>query len=243
MRYIRDKVGDIIYCIRDDGTITDRFDCDIIGHLKNDRITDKFDIDTLYKIRPDGTITDKYDCEIIGHIREDGKITDEYDIGVKGRVDTPESSNGNSDTGCLGAIFSFLWAVVIFVFVVIIPFLFVYLLIPEILGFTWIGYLCFVLGGLCAPTGLLPLAFFFMAIPYLIIQPLFYIYWVLVIVVKIKTHCTKKVMLKLFWKWFLKGPIAFSELASIMEENNIMPKITKILNNIIGFFKRILAKK
>ncbi len=245
MRHIRDKFGNILYCIRDDGTITDKFDCNAVGHLKSDRITDKYNINTLYRIRTDGTITDKHDCDIIGHIREDGSITDKYDIHRRGSVDAPSSGNSNSsaDTGCLGAIFSFLWAVVTFVFVVAIPFLFVYLIIPEYLGFTWVGFLCFIFGGLCASTGLLPLAFFFILIPTLVIQPLHYIYWILVIVVKIKTHCTKKAMLKLFWNWFLKGPFAFPALVLIMEENNIMPRFTKVLNNIIGFFRRIFAKK
>ena len=39
-------------------------------------------------------------------------------------------------------------------------------------------------------------------------------------------------VLKLFGKWFLKGPIAFVDVANIMAENNIMPRITRLLNKI-----------
>jgi CCR4-NOT transcriptional regulation complex NOT5 subunit len=76
MRKIYNRYSEVLYCIRDDGTITDKWDVDVIGHLHSDRITDKFDIDTLFRIRSDGTITDKWDVDIIGHIRSDGTITD-----------------------------------------------------------------------------------------------------------------------------------------------------------------------
>ena len=101
MRYVKNKFGDIIYCVRDDGTITDKFDCDVVGHLKNDRITDKFDVDTLYRIRPDGTVTDKYDCDIIGH------------IDIQKRTDV-------SNTGCLGVIFSSIWYLVLLILRIVV---------------------------------------------------------------------------------------------------------------------------
>ena len=231
MRHIRNKFGDIIYCIRDDGTITDKFDCDVIGHLKGDRITDKFDIDTLYRIRPDGTITDKYDCDVIGHIRDDGSITDKYDIDKKGSVDGYNSSGSSSDSGCLGAVFALLWGIISFLFVVVIPFYFVYMLAPSYLGFSWVGLLCAVLSILFVSTGIVPLAIPFILV-FSIIEILFGIYWVLVIIIKIKTRCTRMDVLKLFGKWFLKGPFAFVDVANIMSENNIMPRIARLLNKV-----------
>ncbi len=98
MRKIYDRFGDVLYCIRDDGTITDKWDVDVVGHLRSDRITDKFDIDTLFRIRSDGTITDKWDVDVIGHIRSDGTITDKWDIDRHGSVDMPESTSSDSYT-------------------------------------------------------------------------------------------------------------------------------------------------
>lgn len=154
---------------------------------------------------------------------------------------TPPPS-GDSDAGCLGAIFALLWGIISFVFVVLIPFLFVYIWLPEVLGPSWIGYLFGVLIILCASSGLLPLVYIF-AIPVAIIQLLFYVYWLLVIIVKVKTGCSKKEMLKLFWKWFLKGPLAYPILIDIMNENNIMPKTTVVLKKLNNWFSNIFKKK
>lgn len=93
MRRIYDRYGDTLYCIRDDGTITDKWDVEVIGHMRSDRITDKWDTETLYRIRSDGTITDKWDVEVIGHICADGTITDKWDIDRKGSMDIPSSDS------------------------------------------------------------------------------------------------------------------------------------------------------
>lgn len=240
MRHIRNKFGDIIYCIRDDGTITDKFDCDVVGHLKGDRITDKFDIDTLYRIRQDGTITDKYDCDIIGHIREDGSITDKYDIDKHGRIDN--SSSGSSDTGCLGAVFALLWGIISFVFVVIIPFLFVYYIIPLYLGLSWVGILSVFLAICCGSIGLIPITFIFAFIT-VIIECAFWPYYIIAVIIKIKTRCSKKEFLKLFWKWFLKGPVAYVDLVNLLNETNTLPRVAKFYSKRIEFFKKIFKKK
>lgn len=139
------------------------------------------------------------------------------------------SSSASSETGFLSAIFALLWGIISAIFVYVLSPFFVYLWIPTVLGISWIGFIGAFLTILCASLGLVPLA-----IPFIIlvsiIELLFYVYWVLVIVVKIKTHSTRKEMLKLFGKWFLKGPFAFVDVANIMAENNIMPRITRLLN-------------
>lgn len=141
------------------------------------------------------------------------------------------SSGASSETGFLSAIFALLWGIISFLFVVVIPFYFVYILAPSYLGLSWVGLLCAVLSILFASTGIVPLAIPFILV-FSIIETLFGIYWVLVIIIKIKTRCTRIDVLKLFGKWFLKGPFAFVDVANIMSENNIMPRITRLLNKI-----------
>ena len=202
MRHIRNKFGDIIYCIRDDGTITDKFDCDVVGHLKGDRITDKLDIDTLYRIRQDGTITDKYDCDIIGHIREDGSITDKYDIDTQGRVDVPHSSSGSSEVDLLSIIVG-----LIVILIKIIPALFMYFLLPLLLSQT-IWFFLFIF--LSAPLiGFNPfIAYGGMVIMYVVALP----YWYILFAKKRKKHMTWKETFKYYRKWYIKGPWAYKDI-------------------------------
>ena len=70
---------------------------------------------------------------------------------------TTYSSNGSTDSGCLSAIFALLWGIISFVFVVIIPFLFIYYIIPCCLGLSWIGI--FLLMALIPSAGAIPLLF------------------------------------------------------------------------------------
>ncbi len=212
MRHIRNKFGDIIYCIRDDGTITDKFDCDVVGHLKGDRITDKFDIDTLYRIRQDGTITDKYDCDIIGHIREDGSITDKYDIDTQGRVDVPHSSGGSSDTGCLSALFGLVVLLFAKILWPIFKLIFVYYCIPVWAGATWLLFLPTVF----IPTGITPLAIA-SAIASGLCFMAFWPYGIMVIILKFKKQITTKEQLSFYGKWFLKGPFAYKDIKNFKE--------------------------
>ena len=86
MRKIYDRYGDVLCCIRDDGDITDKWDVEVVGHFHGDRITDKFDIETLFRISSDGTVRDKWDVDVVGHIRSDGTITDKYDIDEQGKI-------------------------------------------------------------------------------------------------------------------------------------------------------------
>lgn len=102
MRKIYDRYGSVLYCIRDDGVITDKWDTDVIGHLRHDRITDKYDLETLYRISSDGTVKDKWDSEVVGHIRSDGTITDKWDLDKQGKIDV-DSSSSSSGTDTYGS--------------------------------------------------------------------------------------------------------------------------------------------
>lgn len=207
MRYIKNKFGDVIFCIRDDGTITDKFDCDVIGHLKGDRITDRFDVDTLYKIRQDGTITDKYDCDIIGHIREDGNITDKYDVNIQGRVDTPVSTTGSSDSSCLSGIV----ALVFMGIIKLIKGCFLYIYIP-----------CFLISGTILQF-LLTLLFFatqskalgWITIYCIIMHILSIPYLVILFIQKRKRKMSWGETFKYYGKWFLKGPLAYKDIIAL----------------------------
>lgn len=216
MKHIRNKFGDIMYCIRDDGTITDKFDCEIIGHLKGDRITDKFDIDTLYRIRQDGTITDKYDCNIIGHIREDGNITDKYDIDRHGKIDGFNSSSDSSDTGCVGSFFSLLGLLLMGILKIlwfIFKLIFVYYCIPTYASMTWLMFL---------PAIFIPIGIPYLDIASAIASGLCYVafwpYGIMLIIYKIKKQITTKELLGFYGKWFLKGPFAYKDL-SVLKKN------------------------
>ncbi len=245
MRYIRNKFGDIIYCIRDDGTITDKFDCDVIGHLKSDRITDKFDIDTLFRIRQDGTITDKYDCDIIGHIREDGSITDKYDIGTQGRVDVPNSSSGSSDSGCLSSLLSLVVLVIGGLLKLLWPLIKIYFIaiwLPCVVAPSLFGWASGMLAILCVPVGLMLFTYLFVAItgvPFFLFMP----YWAVLMWQKIKKQMTWKEVCSYYWKWFLKGPFAYLELTRTLNNNKSMPQVASLLDKIINWFKKIFKKK
>ena len=221
MRHIRDKFGNILYCIRDNGTITDKFDCNVVGYLKNDRIIDKFNINTIYRIRPDGTITDKHDCDVIGHIREDGSITDEYDIHKCGSVDVATSSTSDTRTSFSGGIFTLIFgtlgAILGFVVYKAIPFLFTYVIAPDWVGRTWIIFVGIMFLGI----GVEPVALAFAYIS-IICQLAFYPYWIMLIVYRVKKQITTKTMLSFYWKWFLKGPFAYKNIITLKKgmENN-----------------------
>lgn len=211
MNYIKDKYGNIVYCIRDNGTITDKFDCNVVAHIKEDRITDKFSINTLYRIRKDGTITDKYDCNTIGHIREDGKITDKYDIDVYGNIAFPYSSH--SSNSFLGSILSLISAILMFIIFVIVPFVFIYVLIPVLSGMTWLYWIIIPF----AATGIIP-ATIILGVIVIIFQNAFYPYWIMLIIYRAKKQITTKKMLSLYWKWFLKGPLAYKDIITLRNE-------------------------
>lgn len=215
MRHIRNKFGDIIYCIRDDGTITDKFDCDVVGHLKGDRITDKFDIDTLYRIRQDGTITDKYDCDIIGHIREDGSITDKYDIDTQGRVDVPHSSGGSSDTGCLGSIFSLIGLLIIGLFKLIFyyyKFALLYLMFPI---WSTVTVYCFSIVIIIGILGVSPDIVLVLSVIASVLVLISLPYWVILFIQKKKRRMTWKETFKYYGKWFIKGPWAYKDIIEL----------------------------
>ncbi len=219
MRHIRNKFGDIIYCIRDDGTITDKFDCDVVGHLKGDRITDKFDIDTLYRIRQDGTITDKYDCDIIGHIREDGSITDKYDIDTQGRVDIPHSSSGDSDTGCLGTLFSLIGLLIMGLFKLLFyfyKFVFLYLVFPVWATATVYYFVIFII---TAVLGVLPAIALVLGVIESILVLISFPYWVILFSQKRKRQMNWKETFKYYGKWFIKGPWAYKDIIELKNKS------------------------
>lgn len=218
MRYIRNKFGDVIYCIRDDGTITDKFDCDVIGHLNGDRITDKFNIDTLYRIRQDGTITDKYDCDIIGHIRDDGTITDKYDIGTYGKVDVSNSSSGSSDSGCLYSLFYFigflLRKIIIMIFIclkVIVKYAFLYYMLPFYASVT----IYYLIAGVLSILLLLSTLGIVFGIIDLFVVAISIPYWIILFIQKRKRKMTWKETLKYYGKWFIKGPWAYKDIMEL----------------------------
>lgn len=143
----------------------------------------------------------------------------------------------------LSLLLSLLIAIVKFVFVKVIPFLCVYVVIPQYVFGSLLGYISLMLGVvLFELVGLFQIVVIF-EIPLIFAYFLFIPYYIFVIAVKVKTKCSWKDVLKMFWKWFLKGPFAYPELINIMEENNIMPKATKIANKLINFFKEKFSKK
>lgn len=141
----------------------------------------------------------------------------------------------------LSLLLSLLIAIVKFIFVKVIPFLCVYALIPQYVCCSLLGCICIIIYVLLALVGLFPIAIIFV-IPAMIVAYSFIPYYIFVIVIKVKTKCSWKDVLKMFWKWFLKGPFAYPELINVMEENNIMPKATKVANKIINFFKIKFSK-
>ncbi len=203
MRYIYNKHGDTMYCIRDDGKITDKHDCDVVAHFKENCIKDKFNIDTLYKIRPDGTITDKWDSDIVGHITEDGLIMDKFQTSRLGYIRS-RSSSGETE------IFDVILAILAFVFMLIfkaVRFLAVYFFAPLLSGRTWL----FIIYVAFAAIGILPLTIA-LAIVTEIILVSFYPYWGLLIAKKVKKEIDLKEMLRFYRLWFIKGPFAYKEL-------------------------------
>ena len=145
----------------------------------------------------------------------------------------------------IGSAFVFLFVKVIpFLFVEVIPFALVYFWIPihaYIIGVTlWVNLIFCCLINICTGGIFTTLLF---GILNMISLCLFIVYYICVISIKIMTKCSREDVLKMFCKWFLKGPFAFPTLIGIMTENNIMPRITKIANKIIDFLKKKFPKK
>ncbi len=151
-------------------------------------------------------------------------------------------STTDSNLGCLSSIFALLWGIISFLFVVIIPFIFVYWIIPvNILSLPLVGCILMVIFIPLALIGFTPMLVLAGIIGYAF-YILFIPYYICTIAIKIKTKCSRTEMLKLFWKWFLKGPLAYPNLVEIMASNNVMPKTTQLLNKIIGFVSQKFKK-
>lgn len=202
MTYIKNKYGGIIYCIRPDGEITDRWDVSTVGHLKEDRITDKFDIETLYHIRPDGTVTDKYDVEIVGHI----------DRSLINRM------TSNSDgIGFLETILNILGIILLLIFKAL-KLVFKYALVPRMCEFTVYFFLSLII---CASFTIIWMWVVTCIVVYLL-EILFIPFLVKLIVRRTKKIITvKEYYILLFW-WFITGPYAYVKLGRIDKER--LPK-------------------
>lgn len=157
-------------------------------------------------------------------------------------VNTTYYSSSDESGGFLDVVLALIGSIIHFIFVKVIPCYFIYFWLPSTFMITWFGIICLIICMIFAYVGLVPLIILF-GIPLMIIQYLFIPYYIFVVVVKIKTKCSTKEIFKLFWGWFLKGPFAYPEVVNIMTENNIMPKVTKIANKIIVFFKKKFSKK
>lgn len=179
-----------------------------------------------------------------GNNTTESNTNESYDN--QSNVNTTDYSSSDESGGFFSFIFSLLlfliMAIVKFIFVKVIPFLFIYALIPQYVCCSLLGCICIIIYVLFALIGLFPIAIIFV-IPATMIAYLFIPYYIFVIAVKNKTKRSKKEVLKLFWRWFLKGPFAYPEVINIMNENNIMPKATATANKIIDFLKKTFSKK
>ncbi|MCI8589376.1 MAG: hypothetical protein HFE77_01505 [Clostridiales bacterium] len=125
--------------------------------------------------------------------------------------DTTTSKNGDSDSSFLEVIFSLLVYLVARIIWPVISFLFVYWTIPMTSSLTWLiwpmGF-----SGMVSPLLMIPIA-----ILMVICHISFYPYWIKLIIFKVHKQITTKIMLKMYWKYFLKGPFAYKDMKVLQD--------------------------
>ena len=114
-------------------------------------------------------------------------------------------------------------------------------MIPLYLGISWMGIISIFLAVQFGNLNIYPITII-SGLLLAIIMYSFFPYYIIAIIAKIKTKCSKREFLKLFWKWFLKGPIAYVDLLDFLNKKNTMPKVAKFISNLIEFFKKVFKK-
>ncbi len=158
---------------------------------------------------------------------------------------TTYSSSDSSDTGCLSTLFSLVFVVIGAIFALLWPILKIFInafWLTPLIGASWIGFGCCFLVILSAPVGVIPLVVVLVTIC-CVIEIAFFPYWLILMWQKIKKYLNWKEVWSYYVKWFFKGPVAYVELANLLNETNTMPKVANLLGIIIGWFKKVFKKK
>ena len=174
--------------------------------------------------------------------KEEFRASDDFDDDSSsshdnGYRDTRVSSGESSDTGCLPTLFSLVFFLIAGLFKCIFyfyKFMLLHFMIPLYASVTIYSLVVILL---CAVLGFVPGSILFSccsAAVWIISIP----YWVVLFIHKRKIKMTWKKTFKYYGKWFLKGPVAYADLANLLNETNTMPKVANLLGIIIGWFKK-----
>ena len=160
---------------------------------------------------------------------------DEEDINT-----TTDSSND----GCLSSLFGLVALAIGGLLKLLWPLLKIFInafWLTPLIGMSWLGFGCCVLAILSASAGIVPLIVVLVAI-YCVIEIAFFPYWLILMWQRIKKHLNWKEVWSYYGKWFFKGPVAYIDLHSLLNEMNTMPKVAGLLGKIIEWFEKVFKK-